>query len=58
MYFLVIRELYSSQPQAALPWVAQPVVQNKISSKVSMLVGEELPEDTSDDEYVPVEEEL
>lgn len=51
------RQLYSS-PTVALPWVAPPVPPKKVSSKVSVLVNEELPDDSSDDEYVPAEEEV
>lgn len=56
IYF--IRELLSTQPVASLPWVASTVTQKKVSSKVSVLVSEELQDDSSGDEYVPAEEEV
>lgn len=56
--FFFLRELLSSQPAVAIPWVPTPIVQKKVNSKTSVLVSEVLQDDSSDDEYVPAEEEV
>lgn len=55
---IVVRELLATQPITTLSWVAPSVPQKKHSSKVSVLVSDELQDDSSGDEYVPAEEEV
>lgn len=47
------RELYSSNDAANIPWNVP-----KRKSKMSVLIGDDLQEDSSGDEYVPGEEEV